>query len=365
MPPPGNFSFRRSGISILSIVCFTVFAAVASADIASQIDPLFSDYDRPGVPGASVAIFQDDKILYEKGYGLANLEANESAIPQTNYRLASLTKQFTAMAVLQLEAQGKLSFDETLADIFTGFPSYGKQITVRHLLGHVGGLHDYEDLIPDSQTTQVSDADVLEMMKSQSDTYFTPGSEYRYSNTGYVMLSNIVELRSGQSFADYVEAHIFGALGMSGSRIYRTQGFQIDHRAYGYTGSGSNYDLTDQSVTSATLGDGGVYTSVHDYFLWDEALYTERLVPADLLQQAFTSGTLNNGEKTGYGFGWEVGTYQGIPCISHTGSTIGFRTAVQRFPTKHFSVVVLVNRAGASPWDTASAIVDRLLFNRK
>lgn len=333
------------------------------ADIAEQIDPLFSEYNSSKVPGASVGIYQDDEVLYEKGYGLADLESKEASGTLTNYRLASVTKQFTAMAILQLVASEKLTLSETLTDIFPGFPSYGKQIQVRHLLNHTGGLRDYEDLIPGGQTEQVTDRDVLDMMKQQNSTYFTPGSQYRYSNGGYCVLAQIVEARSETSFAKFVERNIFRPLGMTESRVYVKPSFEISHRAYGHSRSGGGFTRTDQSVTSATQGDGGVYTSTRDFLPWDRALYTDVLIPLDLLKQAFTPGVLNSGAKTSYGFGWQIGTYRGLLRHSHTGSTIGFRTAVQRFPDKHFTVVVLVNRAESSPWTTAESIADRLLFN--
>jgi CubicO group peptidase (beta-lactamase class C family) len=346
---------------LFTLVC--AFSPRAFSQIDSEkIDRLFESYNRAGAPGASVAVYKAGAILYERGYGLADVEANVAATPYTNFRLASLTKQFTAMAIMILKERGLLTYDTTLSQIFPSFPSYGSRITVRHLLGHLSGLRAYEDLIPSSQTEQVSDADVLALLARQSSTVFAPGSQYRYSNSGYCVLGQIVERISGKSFASFLREEIFFPLGMYQSVAFEDGISDIFERAYGYSpSSNGRFSRTDQSITSATLGDGGVYTSVHDYFRWDEALYGETLVSRETLQEAFSSGRTSGGSQTGYGFGWEIGSYAGLKRVSHTGSTIGFRTAVQRFPEQYLTVIVLVNRANSSPWTLAERVVDIVL----
>ncbi len=337
-------------------------SSFAQGDIAAKVDPLFSDYNRPDVPGASVQIMQGGDILFEKGYGLRDLESSQPVTKHSNFRLASLSKQFTAMAAAILLADGKLTQEMTLQEIFSDFPDYGKRVKVGHLIHHTSGLKDYESLIPSGHTKQVLDADVLEMVKRQPTTIFAPGSRYQYSNTGYVVLAQVVEKISGVSFASFVKARIFDPLWMKRSEVYQGSGDTISERAYGYTANGSGFKRTDQSVTSATQGDGGIYTSIADLFFWNRALDGNPLLPTNLQNEIFKPGTLNNGSPVNYGFGWELGSYRGLKCFSHTGSTIGFRTAIQRYPDKQFSVLVLVNRAGAAPWDIARAIVDRILF---
>lgn len=346
---------------LLAIV--TVLASrIAFADVAAKVDPLFASFNKPNVPGAAVTIIQDGTVLYEKGYGLASFSNKEPVSPETNFRLASLTKQFTAMAIAILTSENKLALDESLQDVFPDFPNYGKRVTIKHLLHHTSGLVSYESLIPSGQSKQVSDSDVLEMMKRQTGTEFTPGSRYRYSNSGYVVLSQVVEKRAGQSFASFVQERIFQPLWMKNSQVYEGSGATITSRAYGHSASGTGFKQTDQSVTSATQGDGGVYTSVKELFYWDQALYGTFLLPASLMTLVFTPGELNDGSSTGYGFGWEIGSYRGLKRYSHTGSSIGFRTAIQRYPEKHFTVAVLINRADTAPWDIARSIVDTLLF---
>lgn len=258
--------------------------------------------------------------------------------------------------------EGKVSPDMNLKQIFPDFPEYGRKVKVSHLLHHTGGLRDYESLIPSSQSEQILDSGVLELMKKQSGTVFTPGSRYQYSNTGYVMLAQIVEKISGMSFASFVKTRIFDPLWMKRSQVYEGKGENISERAYGYTGSDSQWQRTYQSITSATQGDGGVYTSVSDLFFWNRSFDVAPLLPPSFQEELFKPGRLNDGSLVQYGYGWELGSYRGLKCFSHTGSSIGFRTAIQRYPEKQFAVVVLVNRAGASPWTIARSIVDKVLF---
>jgi len=347
-----------------SAVWLFAFSTIASADLGSDLDRLFSDYDKPDVPGASVLVMRTGTVTLRKSYGLADVGKKESVREETNFRMASLTKQFTAMAAVILVDRGQLRLDEKLTEIFPDFPAYGKNIQVRHLLNHTGGMRDYEDLIPASQTKQVNDADVLALLKKESSGYFTPGSQYRYSNGGYCVLAQIVEKKSGLKFGEFVTKNIFEPLSMTASRVYdRDDVPQIPYRAYGYTRSGSGFQKTDQSVTSATQGDGGVYTSSMDYERWARGLDT--LASASLVDQIFTAGKLNDGSSTTYGFGWVLDTYRGTKRRSHTGSTIGFRSAVQRFPEYDATIAVFVNRAGAAPWDLAQRAADLFLFGDK
>ena len=179
-----------------------------SINFQSQVDSLFSKYNSPN-PGAALEIISNGEIVFKKGYGFANLEEQVPVNSETNFRLASVTKQFTATAVLQLIEQGKLSLDDKLTDIFSGFPNYGEKITVKNLLNHTSGLIDYEDLIPDTATIQVSDQDALESMMKQDSTYFEPGTKWQYSNTGYALLSLIVEKISGESFPKFLNRKYF------------------------------------------------------------------------------------------------------------------------------------------------------------
>jgi CubicO group peptidase (beta-lactamase class C family) len=326
----------------------------------AAIDALFADYARPNVPGASVVVIRDSKVLYSHAYGLADVEAHTAATTATNYRLASVTKQFTAMSILILADRGKLSLEDSLTKFFADYPAYGKSITVRQLLTHTSGLLEYEDLIPTSRTAQVKDRDVLDLLKHQDRTYFAPGSAWRYSNTGYAHLAMIVEKVSGMAFAAFLKQNIFDPLHMSQTVAFEDGISTVPHRAFGYSQRGGAFERTDQSLTSAVLGDGGIYSSVDDLFRWDQALYTTQLVRAETLQLAFTSAVAN-GKPTNYGFGWEIGEFHGIKTVRHGGSTIGFRTNILRIPDRKFTVIVLANRNEAKPAEIADSIAELLL----
>jgi CubicO group peptidase (beta-lactamase class C family) len=340
----------------MRLFTFLLFPALLCAQSPAAIDALFADYDHPNVPGASVIVIQAGKVAYRHAYGLSDVETHVAATTATNYRLASVTKQFTAMAILMLAERHKLTLDDSLVKFFPDYPAYGKAVTVRHLLNHTSGLLAYEDLIPAGRTAQVKDRDVLDLLKQQDHTYFAPGSEWRYSNTGYAHLAMIVEKASGVGFAEFLKKNIFEPLHMSQTVAFEDGISTVAHRAYGYSHHGTGFERTDQSLTSAVLGDGGIYSSVDDLHLWDQALYTTKLVRAETLQQAFTPAVLTSGKPTNYGFGWEIGEFHGVKTVRHGGSTIGFRTEILRMPDRKLTVIVLTNRNEAKPGEIADHI---------
>jgi CubicO group peptidase (beta-lactamase class C family) len=333
----------------------------------NRIDELFRDFNQPGAPGASVMVIQNGKVLAAKSYGLADVEKKSLCAPDTNFRLASVTKQFTAMAVLQLVDARKLALDDPITRFFPEFPEYGKPITVRHLLNHTSGLLDYEDLIPSGTTIPVLDINALRLLQRESKTYFPPGTKFRYSNTGYAFLALIVEKVSGETFAAYLQKHIFRPLRMDGTLAYEAGISIVTNRAFGYTKSRTDrFTRTDQSLTSSVLGDGGVYSSINDLRKWDAALYTSKLVSQKLLKAAFTPGpsTLHDGNVE-YGFGWFITEYRGLRNIWHSGNTIGFSTRIERFPDKKFTVIILTNRNDAPISEIPRKIADMYLFDAR
>jgi len=353
-------------IRFLTILIMTLSAHAGAPlpdTLVPRLDALFKDFNQPGSPGASVMIIQNGKVLLAKGYGFANVEERIPCTPDTNFRLASVTKQFTAMSVLILAQRKQLSLDERLPDFFPEFPSYGRQITVRHLLTHVSGLLDYEDLIPKGTEIPVLDRDVLRLLLQQDKTYFPPGTKYRYSNSAYALLALIVEARSGNTFARFLQENIFGPLKMNHTLAYEQGLSAVPHRAYGYSPEAGGFKRTDQSLTSSVLGDGGIYSSVADLYRWDQGLYTEKLVSHKMLKLAFTPGPATQHPDTGYGFAWYIGQYRGLREIWHSGTTIGFTTRITRFPDKKFTVIILTNRDEARIAEFPHRIVDWLLFS--
>ncbi|HKH45230.1 MAG TPA: serine hydrolase domain-containing protein [Thermoanaerobaculia bacterium] len=263
----------------------------AAPTVPAQLDLILKDYGRADAPGVSVLVALDGKVLYRKAFGLANLEERTPITTATNFRLASVTKQFTAAAVLLLAERGKLSLDDPLTRFFPGFARAAHGVKVRHLLGHTSGLLDYEELIPSGTTVPLKDKDVLDLVGKEDRLYFAPGSQFRYSNTGYTLLALIVEKVSGRPFAQFLEKNIFDPLGMAGTVAYEEGISTVARRAYGYSERDGErdgrFERTDQSLTSSVLGDGGIYSSVEDLWRWDQALYGTRLLPAETLAMAF------------------------------------------------------------------------------
>lgn len=363
MPDPTMNTVRIIGI----LAAMTISAKPASlgAHTAAQMDALFATFDHPNAPGASVMVVHHGKPVFAKGYGLANLDTKTPCTTNTNFRLASVTKQFTAMAVMILVERKQLSLGESLADFFPEFPAIGKQITVRHLLTHTSGVLDYEDEIPEGTTIPVLDQDVLRLLIKQDKTHFPPGSQYRYSNSGYALLALIVEARSGQTFARFLKENIFEPLKMTNTLAYEAGLSVVNNRAFGHTQKSNVWLRTDQSLTSSVLGDGGVHSSVTDLFKWDQALYKPKLVSEPMLRVAFSPMTPTDKPGRSYGFGWYLTAYRGLKEIYHSGETIGFRTRIVRYPEKKFTVIILANRADAKLEELPHRIADLILFEGK
>jgi CubicO group peptidase (beta-lactamase class C family) len=286
-------------------------------------------------------------------FGLADLEQRTPATTATNYRLASVSKQFTAMAALLLVANGQLALDDPLTRFFVDAPLHWQYVTVQHLLTHTAGLPDYEDLIPSDTTIPLRDLDVLTLVRPQADGYYTPGTAFRYSNTGYCLLALIIAQVANRPFADVLRERIFAPLGMTDTLAYEAGGSVVTHRAYGCTLQGGIWTRTDQSLTSATLGDGGIYSSVIDLARWDAALATGSLLPAPLHAHMF-SAHVATPDGAAYGCGWFL---RGERVAYHTGETIGFRTAIVRHLDTHLTAIVLTNRSIPAAIGLAEALL--------
>ncbi|MGH8306243.1 MAG: serine hydrolase domain-containing protein, partial [Steroidobacteraceae bacterium] len=257
----------RTGLLIVALAALGGCAPRAQ-DTAARIDTLLRPYTGR-VPGASVLVIRDGVPVFRRAYGFADLEHGVVASAATNYRLASMTKQFTAAAILLLADDGRLSLDDPLGRWLPSLPPAARAVTIRQLLTHTSGLVDYEDLIPQGATVQLHDADVLRLLEAQNRSYFAPGTRYRYSNSGYALLALIVARASDEDFAAFLRKRIFLPLGMYDSVAYQAGVSQVAHRAFGYSAAGRSWSRTDQSLTSAVLGDGGVYSSVDDLAKWD------------------------------------------------------------------------------------------------
>jgi len=337
---------------IVLLILMTSVKTFAQSDknkIASAIDKIMAIYNNTNEPGASVLVLKNNKVIYKKGYGVSDINTMDPIKPNTNFRLASVTKQFTAMSILLLEKKRKLSLEDTLSKYFSFVPPYIAKIKIKDLLTHSAGLVDYEDLMPAGQVTPLHDTNCLQLMSFADSLYFPAGSNYKYSNTGYAILALIVEQVSGKSFAQFVKENIFKPLGMKTTVAFEEGKNMIANRAYGHSFENGNWKKTDQSLTSAVLGDGGIYTNVQEYTKWIKALWNYKLLPESTQIRAWSKTTLNNGKTIDYGYGWHVEDFLNITHPYHDGSSIGFRNSVGLFPEQKLMVIILTNRNEHDP----------------
>ena len=350
--------FYSAALLLLCLLLMPIPSFPTEAVTPDQIDTIFSHLIAPNAPGAAVLVIHNGRAVLQRGYGITDLRTHTKISPETNFRLASLTKQFTAMAIMLLVHDGKLRYADPLTDIFSDFPQYGRTITIRDLLNHTSGLQDYEDLMPQPdpklpvEQTQIHDAEVLELLKQQKATKFAPGSRWAYSNSGYVLLGLVVEKVSGQPFSDFLHDRVFAPLKMTNTLAYVRGKNEIPNRAFGHSLESAGWKGTDQSPTSATLGDGGVYSSIEDLARWDQALRKHTLLSEKEVQSALTpvqvpegAVTEPDGTPAAYGFGWFLNPYHGHLRMWHYGETVGFRTTIQRFVKDDLTIIVLCNRS--------------------
>ena len=322
-----------------------------------QIDDLMHAY-RGAVPGACLAVLQDGVPILKRAYGFADMEARVAATPATNYRLASMSKQFTSAAVLLLAEEGRLSIDDPIRRWLPTLPDAADGMIVRHLLTHTSGLIDYEDVIPQEQSLQLRDADVLRLLQGKNRRHFQPGAQYRYSNSGYALLALIVERASAERYAEFLRKRIFRPLGMQSTVAFEAGLSAIAHRAYGYSAAAAGDWLrTDQSLTSATLGDGGIYSSVDDLAKWDAALSGDGLLRPASLRLAFRPWVGTDDPQTQYGFGWRITA----DTRWHSGESLGFRNVIVRYLEHRLTILVLTNRNEPVPYAAAIAIAREFL----
>jgi CubicO group peptidase (beta-lactamase class C family) len=359
------------GVAGLWLVTSSLAYAVSEA----QIDQIFAELRSVRSPGAAVLALKNGNVVFERGYSLADLRSFRKIDAHTNFRLASCTKEFTAMAVMLLVHDGKLHYEDRLTDVFPDFPEYGKSITIRNLLNHTSGLLDYEDLMekPSSEAAgenlrQIKDAGILAILKQQNTTRFPPGTRWDYSNSGYAVLAMVVERVSGQPFGSFLHDRIFVPLKMDGTVAYEKGKNAVSNRAYGHAHEGGAWHEMDQSSTSAVLGDGGIYSSLDDLAKWDQALAHHTLLSQAEMKPAITpvkvpDGSVRepDGSPAEYGFGWFLNSYKKHPRMWHYGETVGFRTTIQRFVDDNLTIVVLCNRDDVVPAKLALKIADLFL----
>lgn len=345
-------------LPLLFMLAFSGFACSnKSVEISTdeRVDEMFSGFSSGNKPGVAVMLVHDGKIVLQKSYGNANLEAETPITADTAFRLASVSKQFAAMAILILQQDGALSIDDPVSQYVPELAPYG-EVTIRHILLHTGGMPDYYDDIDTSQGMPTN-ADAAIVLGEMASPLFAPGEKYAYSNSGYDMLGPVVEAASGMPFVQFVQARIFDVAGMSSSLVHDHTEPEIRNRALGYDPDGAGFKLNDADLLNGIVGSGGIYATLNDMFKWDQALYGEQLVNQDLIEQAFSSGRSNDGELLNYGFGWRIDDYEGYRTVRHGGSWVGFRTHIVRIPELRFAAVLLSNRSDFE----AEAAIDKIV----
>lgn len=327
----------------------------------AAVDEVFEDLTTAGSPGCALGVYRDGKIVYSKGYGLANLELNVPITPRSVFDIGSTSKQFSAASILLLEKRGKLSVNDDLRKYIPELPDYGQKITILHLLNHTSGLRDYLTLMDlagintDSVTT---DEDALQIIVRQKALNFAPGSDWLYSNTGFFLLSVIVKRVSGKTLREFATENIFTLLEMTHTQYRDDHTALIENRALAYDPKekGGGYAL-NVSYFEQT-GDGAVHTSVEDLLKWDENFYSAQVGGKEFLAELQEQGKLNSGKVLDYAKGLRIADYRGLRTVSHGGSWGGYRAELLRFPEQHFSVACLCNLGTANPSRRAHEVAD-------
>ncbi len=372
-------------LGVLLAACWTLAVVTPLDSMAGnvvpreKIDHIFGGINADSEPGAAVLVVRNGVTIFEHGYGVSDLRTRNKIDAHTNFRLASCTKQFTAMAVMLLVHDGKLHYEDRLTDVFPDFPEYGKAISIRNLLNHTSGLLDYEDLMakpapgtPPENVPQIKDAGVLALLRQQKTTKFPPGKKWDYSNSGYAVLAMVVEKVSGQPFGTFLHDRIFAPLDMQQTVAYEKGKNTVANRAYGHTHEGGSWREQDQSPTSAVLGDGGIYSSLYDLAKWDRALARHSLLSEAEMRPAITpvnvmDGSVQepDGTPAAYGFGWFLNPYEKHRRMWHYGETVGFRTTIQRFVDDKLTIIILCNRDDVVPANLALKVADLFLAPRR
>jgi CubicO group peptidase (beta-lactamase class C family) len=333
----------------------------AEDKLASRIGNFLNALVEQDRYSGSILVAKDGKVVISQGYGMANLEHEVPNMPQTKFRLGSITKQFTAMAILQLQQQGKLNVQDPICQYIFHCPAAWQPIRIHHLLTHTSGIHDftvasgYTEFKKQFSTPN----DIIDRFRDLP-LDFAPGEVWSYSNSGYIVLGSIIEKVSQMSYALFLQLNIFEPLGMANTGYDRNLSIIKDH-AQGYSNSTSNADYIDMSVPYAA---GGLYSTVEDLFLWDQALYTDKLVSLSLRDEMFTPFIPIPGSETSYGYGWVIGKQSNHQWISHAGGIEGFYTEIDRYPKEKVAIILLSNRAD-SDVAAISSEIRRIVFGEK
>ncbi len=346
-------------------ILLTQCGALPQEQLNARVDDLFSEWSTSTSPGAVLAVIQEGKIVYERAYGMADLERDVPLSVKSVFDIASTSKQFVAFSVLLLEEDEKLSLDDDIRRYIPVMPEYSRPVTIRHLIHHTSGIRDYMDLMElagMSHENTYDPSEIVGLVARQKALNFDPGEEFSYSNSGYLLLAEIVEEVSGQTLGDFAKARIFEPLEMDRSQFYDDFTRIVKNRALSYSRR-DNGEYASVQYIFDVIGDTGLLTTVEDLFLWDQNFYANKLGGGGqkLIERMLTRGRLNNGEELDYAFGLELEEYRGLQVVKHSGSAAGYRSQILRFPDQRFTVIILSNLAEFSPTKIAERVADLYL----
>jgi CubicO group peptidase (beta-lactamase class C family) len=324
------------------------------------VNALVAKYDRPDAPGVSVAVYRAGEVIYSRAAGMGDLEHNVRLATGSVFDIASMSKQFTAMAVVLLEEDGRLSLDDEIQKFIPEVHTGDKKVTIRELLHHTSGIRDYLDVMdlagrnPDNSV--VSQSDVLDVIATQHQLNFNPGDAFRYENTSYALMATLVQRVSGKSLREFAAERIFRALGMNSTQFRDNHTDLVKNRACGYEPRDSGWSGITPIYDE--VGDGGVWTNVEDLAEWDRNFYQPRVGGEQAIQLLLSQATLNNGLKMSYALGLFVEKYRGFAMVSHGGVNPGYRAQMLRFPSERLTVSVLANNPAYDVEGLAKRIAD-------
>ncbi len=358
--------FAKWVLVLAGAVAAPGMAASQVPDTTSRmVDRLFEAWrnnDADG-PGCALGVSRNGEVLYERGYGMANMETGTPITPSSIFHVASVSKQFTAMAVMLLARDGKLSVDDDIRKYVPEIPDYGTPITIRHLLTHTSGLRDQWALLRLArgrfEENRITDADVLDIASRQRSLNFTPGAEYVYSNTGYTLLALIVRRVSGKSLRDFSDERIFKPLGMTKTHFHDDYTMLVPGRTSAYARRGDGWRVSIPNFD--TYGATSLFTTVGDLLKWEANLERPTVGDSALFREMEAPGRLTSGDTIDYGFGLSAGRYRGAPVVGHGGADAGYRSYVGRFPQHGLAIAIACNASTANPGALADGVADAYL----
>ena len=361
---------KRSAVPYILILSIMLMFSACSTEYDAHYDKLMQSVYRQGQFNGNILVFKEGKIVYRGSFGIADINTNDSLHLRSRFRLASVSKQFTAAGIIKLQEAGKLSYEQDIREFIPELPYDG--ISVRHLLNHTSGIPDYERLLNENWKPELAKNDPTRLISGNIDIinvlvdkhpplHFEPGEKYEYSNTGYVLLASIIERVSGKTFGEFLKEQIFDLAEMTNTCVYKYvhEDESMPNRVYGFKKTLNGKDLisTDCHYINPVLGDGGIYSTLEDLLKWDRILYGNDILSGSSKNEAFSPAILNNGDTSWYGFGWGIKTSPtGKKVLEHSGGWVGFRTYFYREIEENNCIIILTNHSSKYMWDIVNEL---------